>query len=148
MLLMLLLCGFSVSLFSQVNSSQVDSSQVDTSLVDSSQVNISPDSPAQVESSQVQQLKAEEQDTLFVKYKTVLERYEAAYVATTQERLQMKKRRKALIRFRESVIDTLPVSNRLKRRLLKELYNTPFTEEWSRVLADLEFEDPLEAWEY
>ena len=138
MFLMLLLLSIPVNLISQVKSSQVKTSQVKSSQLESSQV----------KSGQVTQDRAEDQDTLFVKYKTVLERYEAAYVATTQERLQMKKRRKALIRFRESVIDTLPVSNRLKRRLLKELYNTPFTEEWSRVLADLEFEDPLEEWDY
>lgn len=87
-------------------------------------------------------------DTLFVKYRTVLEQYEADFVASSEERLRKKQQRQALIQFRKAIIDTLPVSNRLKRRLLKELYNTPFTEEWSKVLADLEFEDPLEDWEY
>ncbi len=99
-------------------------------------------------SAQVNPSAEQHRDTLFVKYKTVLEQYEADFVASTQERLRKKQQRQALIQFRETVIDTLPISNRLKRRLLKELYNTPFTEEWSRVLADLEFEDPLEDWEY
>lgn len=87
-------------------------------------------------------------DSLYVKYKTVLERYEADFVATSEQRKQWKKERQELIRFRSAIIDTLPISDRLKRRLRKELYTTPFTDEWSKVMADLEFEDPLDDWDY
>lgn len=87
-------------------------------------------------------------DTVSVEFKTLLERYEIGYVPPREERLRLKKERKSLVAFRKSVIDTLPVSNRRKKRLLKELYTTPFTEEWTKVLVDLEFEDPLENWEY
>lgn len=87
-------------------------------------------------------------DTVSVEFKTLLERYETGYVPPREERLRLKKERKSLVAFRKSVIDTLPVSKRRKKRLLKELYTTPFTEEWTKVLVDLEFEDPLEAWEY
>ena len=87
-------------------------------------------------------------DTVSVEFKTLLERYEKGYVPPREERLRLKKERKFLVAFRKSVIDTLPVSKRRKKRLLQELYTTPFTEEWSKVLVDLNFEDPLEDWEY
>jgi hypothetical protein len=38
-------------------------------------------------------------------------------------------------------MDTLNISERQRRRLLKELYRSPFSNEWNKVIADLEFDE-------
>lgn len=80
-------------------------------------------------------------DELKIKKHTVLEKYESDFVISPEDRLQLKKDRLAYIQKRRSIIDTLNISKRKKRRLLKELYRTPFSDEWQKVIADIEFEE-------
>jgi hypothetical protein len=79
-----------------------------------------------------------------VEKKTVMELYEPGMVLTVEDRIRLKKERLALIQKRRRIIDTLDISDRRKRRLLKELYSTPHSDRWERVIADIEFENDSE----
>ena len=76
-----------------------------------------------------------------LKERTVLGQFESNFVLSADERLKKKLERKELIAKRRSIIDTLDISERRKRRLLKELYNSPFTTRWDKVVATMEFEE-------
>lgn len=78
-----------------------------------------------------------------VKYKTLMERYEPDLILSVEERRRMKVERYYTIKSREAAIDTLDIPERKKRKLLKELYRSPFTDEYDRVLSNLQPEDPL-----
>ncbi|MBT8294220.1 MAG: hypothetical protein KJN70_13180, partial [Eudoraea sp.] len=58
-----------------------------------------------------------------------------------EERMKLKLERIANIEKRLEIMDTLNISDRQRRRLLKELYGSPFSDEWNKVTADLEFEE-------
>jgi hypothetical protein len=76
-----------------------------------------------------------------VKKRTVLERFDSDLVISPEERIKLKIDRVAAIQERLEIMDTLELSDRQRRRLLKELYLSPFSDEWNKVIADLEFEE-------
>ncbi|MGB5226744.1 MAG: hypothetical protein WBN55_00670 [Eudoraea sp.] len=78
---------------------------------------------------------------LTVKKRTVLERFDSDLVISPEERIKMKIERVAAIQERLQIMDTLDISDKQRRRLLKELYRSPFSDEWNKVIADLEFEE-------
>lgn len=78
---------------------------------------------------------------LTVKKRTVLERFDSDLVISPEERIKMKTERVAAIQERLQIMDTLDISDKQRRRLLKELYRSPFSDEWNKVIADLEFEE-------
>lgn len=78
---------------------------------------------------------------LAVKKRTVLERFDSDLVISPEERIKMKIERVAAIQERLQIMDTLDISDKQRRRLLKELYRSPFSDEWNKVIADLEFEE-------
>ncbi len=80
-------------------------------------------------------------DDLKVKKYTVLGQYEDQMVISSEERLQMKLDRVELLKRRREIIDTLDISERRRRRLLRELYRSPFSTRWDRLVTDLELED-------
>ena len=73
-----------------------------------------------------------------VKKHTVLAQYEPELVVPAEERLQLKNNRLNTIRERRAIIDTLSLSDRKRRRLLKELYRSPFSYHWDKLIADIE----------
>lgn len=79
-----------------------------------------------------------------VKKKTVMEQYEPDLVLTVDDRIRLKKERIALLQRRRQIIDTLDITDRRKRKLLKELYNSPTSDKWKRVIADIQFQHPEE----
>ncbi len=83
---------------------------------------------------------ADKKEVLKVKKRTIMERYEPGLVLSPEERLQLKRARLATIKKRRSIIDTLDISDRKRRRLLKELYRSPLSNRWDKVVADLTFE--------
>ncbi len=84
-------------------------------------------------------------EDLRVKKHTLMARFEPGYVPPAEERLELKLHRKETVQYRAALIDTLSIPERKKRKLRRELYNTPFTEEWEKVIADLDLEpDPEE----
>ncbi len=76
-----------------------------------------------------------------VKKRTVLERFDSDLVISPEERMKLKIERIATIQKRQEIIDTLNISERQRRRLLKELYLSPFSDEWNKVIVGLEFEE-------
>ena len=76
-----------------------------------------------------------------VKKRTVLEQFDSDLVISPEERIKLKIDRVAAIQERLEIMDTLKLSERQRRRLLKELYFSPFSDEWNKVIADLEFEE-------
>ena len=81
---------------------------------------------------------------LKVKKYTVLAQYEDQLVLSAEERLQLKRERRDLLKKRREIIDTLDISERRRRRLLKELYRSPFSDRWDRLVTGLQLEDPEE----
>lgn len=75
-----------------------------------------------------------------VKAHTLMARFEPGFVPPAEERLEMKVQRKETVEYREALIDTLSIPERRKRKLRKELYNTPFTDEWEKVIVDLDLD--------
>ena len=73
-----------------------------------------------------------------VRIHTVMERYAPEYVLPPEERRRLKSERREDIASRRAVIDTLDIPRRKKRRLLRELYHTPFTDEYREVLGTQE----------
>ena len=73
-----------------------------------------------------------------VKKYTVLSQYEPELVVPAEERLQLKYDRLNTIRERRAIIDTLTLSDRKRRKLLKELYRSPFSYHWDKLIADNE----------
>lgn len=76
-----------------------------------------------------------------VKKHTVLARYEPELVLPAEERFLLKSNRQATIKERRQIIDTLDISDRKRRRLLKELYRSPFSYKWDKVIADIRAEE-------
>ena len=73
-----------------------------------------------------------------VKKHTVLSQFEPGLVIPADERLQLKNDRLNTIRERRAMIDTLTLSDRKRRKLLKELYRSPFSYHWNKLIADIE----------
>lgn len=80
-------------------------------------------------------------EQLKVKKHTVLAQYDHGMVLSAEERLRLKKERRELVKLRKEIIDTLNISERRRRRLLKELYRSPFSTKWERLVTDLKIED-------
>ncbi len=72
---------------------------------------------------------------------SVLERFDDELVPGPGQRQQMKQQRLASIRERRAVIDTLPITKRKRKKLLRELYNSPHESLWDKTLTHLDFED-------
>ncbi|WP_297702422.1 hypothetical protein [uncultured Eudoraea sp.] len=82
-----------------------------------------------------------DKNELTVEKRTVLERFDSDLVISPEERMKLKIERIATIQKRQEIIDTLNISERQRRRLLKELYRSPFSDEWNKVIVELEFEE-------
>lgn len=82
-----------------------------------------------------------DKNELTVEKRTVLERFDSDLVISPEERMKLKIERIATIQKRQEIIDTLNISERQRRRLLKELYLSPFSDEWNKVIVGLEFEE-------
>ena len=79
-----------------------------------------------------------------VKKHTVLGQFEPELVLSSEERLQLKSERIATLEKRREIIDTLDISDRKRRQLLKELYSSPFSYKWDKVITEIELEDEPE----
>jgi hypothetical protein len=78
---------------------------------------------------------------LSLQKRTALEQFESDLVISPEDRMKLKKARVIAIQKRLEIMDTLNISDRQRRKLLKELYRSPFSDEWNKVLAGLEFEE-------
>ena len=78
---------------------------------------------------------------LKIKERTILAKFDADMVLSADERLQKKLDRRELILKRHAIIDTLNISERRRKRLLKELYNSPLSNRWNKLVTKLDFEE-------
>ncbi|WP_445382151.1 hypothetical protein [Robiginitalea sp. IMCC43444] len=76
-----------------------------------------------------------------ITHKTILESYESDLILPREARMDLKRRRIQYILSRRAILDTLDIPLKKKRKLLRELYLTPFSSEWDKVLASMGFED-------
>ncbi|MGB5236066.1 MAG: hypothetical protein WBM43_00695 [Flavobacteriaceae bacterium] len=88
-----------------------------------------------------QAAKSTEAKQIKVTRHTVLAKYEPGLVRPADERIRLKSERLATIKERREIIDTLDISDRKRKRLLKELYRSPFSYKWDKVIADIQAED-------
>jgi hypothetical protein len=88
---------------------------------------------------------SEKKDTLGKKLKiekwTVLEEYEPDMILSAKDRMDLKKKRMVEAKRRRGILDTLDIPDRKRKKLLRDLYNNPFSERLLRTLADAGFED-------
>lgn len=82
-----------------------------------------------------------EKKEIKVRHKTVMEQYEPTMILPVDDRIRLKKERLAEIRKRRQILDTLSISDRRKKKLLRDLYNSPHSDQWEKLIADLEFQD-------
>lgn len=80
-----------------------------------------------------------------IKVRTLMESYEPDLVLSAQERLRLKIERRETVRNRTAVIDTLDIPERKRKRLLRELHRTPFSDEYNQVLGEHTGGPPPEA---
>ena len=76
-----------------------------------------------------------------VKKRTILEMYEPGLVLPAEERLQLKKDHLAQLKERKEIIDTMNISTRKRKQLLKELYRSPFDDKWNKVITTIQTEE-------
>ncbi|MDC6351472.1 hypothetical protein PP178_07890 [Zeaxanthinibacter sp. PT1] len=68
---------------------------------------------------------------------TLMARFEPEFAISAKERLRLKEDRRRELEARLMAIDTLDLSFRKKWRLLEELYLSPHTSQWDKVVADM-----------
>ncbi|MGB5819338.1 MAG: hypothetical protein WBG90_07615 [Saonia sp.] len=73
-----------------------------------------------------------------------MELYEPDMVLSVEERIQLKRNRMEAIQKGKSILDTMDMSNRRKKKLLKELYRQPFSNRLAKAIAGTQFQDDVE----
>lgn len=88
---------------------------------------------------------SKESDTLGKKLKvekwTVLEEYEPDMILSAEDRMALKKKRFVEVKRRKNILDTMDISDRKRKRLLRDLYKNPYSDRLMKTLADTQFED-------
>ncbi|MFS4456952.1 hypothetical protein [Maribacter sp. 2304DJ31-5] len=80
-----------------------------------------------------------------IKKRTLMAQFESDYVIPVEKRIALKKKRITYQRHTKRILDTLKISDRKRKRLLKELRKSPFSERITKViLAETRFEDDME----
>ncbi len=83
-----------------------------------------------------------EKKQIKVQKHTVMERFDPELVIPVEDRIQLKKDRIVEFRRTKELLDTLSISKRKKRKLMRDLKRSPiFTERLNKVIADNTFED-------
>lgn len=76
-----------------------------------------------------------------VEKKTLMERFEPQMVVSVEQRIQMKKDRKAEMAKALQMLDTMDIKARKRLRLLKDLHKNSFTSKLYRAMVEAEFND-------
>jgi len=72
---------------------------------------------------------------------TILEEYEPDMILSTEDRINLKKKRIVEAERRKGILDSLDITDRKRKKLLKDLRNNPFSDRLMKTLADAKFED-------
>lgn len=79
-----------------------------------------------------------------VQKRTLMDKFEPDYVKPVDERIALKERRIAKQRRTKKILDTLNISNRKRRKLMRELKRSPFSDRINKtILAETKFEDEI-----
>tara|TARA_R110001606_G_C15248052_1_gene637042 strand:- start:533 stop:880 length:348 start_codon:yes stop_codon:yes gene_type:complete len=88
---------------------------------------------------------SKESDTMGKKLKvekwTVLEEYEPDMILSAEDRMDLKKNRIVEAKRRKGILDTMDISDRKRKKLIRDLYKNPFSDRLMKTLADTKFED-------
>ena len=83
-----------------------------------------------------------EKKQLKVQRHTVMERFEPEMVLSAEDRLQLKEDRIIHLIATKELLDTLNISKRKRRRLMRDLKRSPiFSERLNKVIAETKFEE-------
>jgi len=86
-----------------------------------------------------------EKDTIKVQKRTIMDKFEPDYVKPEDERIALKKKRITTQREAKKIIDSLDISERKRRKLIRELKYNPFSERIQKtILVETEYEDKIE----
>ena len=72
---------------------------------------------------------------------TIMERFETDYMVSADGRADLKKKRIADAEHTLKVLDTMDISDRKKRLILRDLKYNPFSERLSKFIAETRFEE-------
>lgn len=72
---------------------------------------------------------------------TILEEYEPDMILSAQDRINLKRKRIVEVKRRKGILDTLDISDRKRKKLLRDVYKNPFSDRLMKTLADSKFED-------
>ncbi|MBQ4914999.1 hypothetical protein J8L85_11160 [Maribacter sp. MMG018] len=73
---------------------------------------------------------------------TLMDKFEPTYVLPVDRRIKLKKNRITHQRQTKKILDTLDISDRKRRRLIRELKRSPFSEKVQDIItAETQFED-------
>ncbi|WP_425237105.1 hypothetical protein [Ulvibacterium sp.] len=94
----------------------------------------------------VQTTKAQnsEREESTITERTYMERFEPQLIKSVEERLALKQLRIAEMRRKMTILDSLDISERKRKALLKDLRNNPFSHRLSKTLSNIEFVDEVE----
>ncbi|MCG2461300.1 hypothetical protein K8352_11120 [Flavobacteriaceae bacterium F89] len=81
------------------------------------------------------------QNEIRVKQKTIMEKFEPEMVISVEGRTQMKEDRLAEIERGKQIIDTMDISERKKRKLLGDLYWSPYSDRLEKNMLDTKIVD-------
>jgi len=83
-----------------------------------------------------------EKNEIKVQKHTVMERFEPEMVISVEDRIQLKQDRIVELRRTKELLDTLSISKRQRRKLLRDLRRSPvFSERLNKVIAENIFEE-------
>lgn len=81
------------------------------------------------------------EDRYEVQERTILGKFDQDLVLEASTRREMKVERIIRLKRRMLILDTLSISERKKRRLLKAISHGSYSSEWEALLVDLEFQE-------
>lgn len=80
-----------------------------------------------------------------VQKRTLMDQFEPNYVKSVEERVALKEKRIATQQQAKKILDTMDISERKRRRLMRELRRSPFSERIQKtILVETKFEDEIE----
>ena len=80
-----------------------------------------------------------------VQKRTLMDQFEPSYVKSVEERVALKEKRIAKQQQAKKILDTMDISERKRRRLMRELRRSPFSERVQKtILVETKFEDEIE----
>ncbi|MEO1010034.1 MAG: hypothetical protein AAFX53_01935 [Bacteroidota bacterium] len=81
---------------------------------------------------------------LKVKKRTLMEQFEPEMILTPEKRLELKQDRLTTLRRNKRILDTLSISERRRKALIRDLVQKPHSDRLNKTLAEVEYEEDLQ----